>query len=106
MTKQIAPAVGIELVLLKPPVDGGQGWEGGIGLLPLPVEEFDVEAGKGAHLVENALLLFKRQTSWFATVFAGFGTEGIEATLLKLIVPVFEGAFGDRDGRAVVQVER
>lgn len=70
LAEQITASVGIELVLLKPPVNGGNGRQSGIGLFPLFVEEFDVDAREGTDLIEDPLLLFGGKTAGPATVLA------------------------------------
>ena len=66
-----------------------------IRLFPLPVEQFNGHAGKGAHLLQDPLLLFSRKPPGFAPVGAWFGLEPLEAALFEGVIPIFERACGD-----------
>jgi hypothetical protein len=95
LAQEIAAALSVQVVLLQPAVDGRERRQRGIGLLPLPVEQFDRHAGKGAHLRQDPLLLFEREPPGFAPVRAPLGLERLEAALLEGVIPIFERASGD-----------
>ena len=95
LAQEIPPALGVEVILLQPPVDGGEGGQGGIGLFPLAVEEFDGNTGKGPDAFQDPTLLVWGEPAGLATVGPEFGFEALEAPLLEEVIPVFESAFGD-----------
>jgi hypothetical protein len=57
LAKQIPAAVGIEFVLFKPAIDGRERRQRGVGLFPLPVEQFDGHPGERTDALEDPLLL-------------------------------------------------
>ena len=73
LAQEITSALGIQVVLLQPAINGREGRESGIGLLPLAVEEFDGHSGKGADPFQDPLLLVGGQTAGFAAIATCFG---------------------------------
>ena len=95
LAQEIAAALGIEVVLLQPAIDRRESRQGGIGLFPLPVEQFDGHPGKGTNPFQDPLLLGGGEAARFAPVRPQFGFEPVEAALLEGVIPIFEGALGD-----------
>ena len=54
LAQQITAPVSVQIVLLQPAINGREGRQRGIGLLPLAVEQFNGHAGKGAHLFQRS----------------------------------------------------
>src|ERR1043165_7809357 len=91
----------IEVVLLQPTIDRRQSRKRGIGLLPLPVKQFDRHSRKAADLFQDPLLLLFRKASGFASVRPPFGLESLKASMLEAVIPVFQRAWGDEPRRTL-----
>src|SRR5215213_11304177 len=57
LAQQITAPVSIQIVLLQPAIHRRQSWQSGIGLLPLPVKQFDRNSRETANLFQDPLLL-------------------------------------------------
>ena len=57
LAQEIAAALGVQIVLLQPAIHCRERRQGGIGLFPLPVEQFDRHPGKATNLFQYPLLL-------------------------------------------------
>lgn len=94
LAQQIAPALGVQVVVLQPAIDRREGRQSRVGLFPLPVEQFDGHSRETPNLFQNPLRLLGGEPPGFAPVGACFGLEALEAAFLKEVIPVFEGASG------------
>ena len=101
LAQQITAALSVQIVLLQPAIDGRERRQGAIGLLPLPVEQFDRHSGEGADLLQDPLLLRGGESPGLAPVRPWFGLEPLETSFLEGVIPIFERAPGDELRRSL-----
>jgi len=86
----------IEVVALQCPVDGAQGWQDQVLLLPLPVEHFDGDGRMCPDLGDDEPFLLRSELARHPAVGAAFGMQSGKAPTPIGIPPVVQGAQGHR----------
>jgi len=106
LAHQVMARALVQVMTLERPVDGAQGWQDRVLLLPLPVEHLDGNSRMGPDLRDDEPLLLGGELARDSAVRAAFGMQAGKAPAPIGIPPVFERAPGHRMRRTLRMGQR